>query len=263
MKFDIVFNFSYNQNILESIFLKYLPHHKFFILSSRSTHMKFNGIKDIIDYIISQSNIYFYKHLIIQILSDDHVLFAKKINLFRNLMYLDNYLNIFLENFIQIKMQKIVLDNHFKNIISITFKNFLNNKTYFYIYKTYLNDTVVYIESNNYSFPPFIITNYLIEEIFTYLMYENEDISIYLNNMEFYSVMYKTKENSVKSTFLYKLIPSIFENFKVSKLTLDEIHNDLINKSIYTIQKQAVNSLYNPEYKLCRSILFDIYNKII
>lgn len=262
MNFNIAFNFTYNENILESIFLKYLPHHQFFILYSSKTCMKFVDVKDIISFLISQSSIYFYKHLVIQILSDNHVLFEKKIILFRNLMYFDNYLTNLLENFVLIKMQNIVIGHHLKNIINVTFKNFLNNETYLYIYKTYYNNTVIYIENNNYSFQPFIISNYLLEEIFTYFVYENDSINIRFNNREIYSVMYKTKENTIKSIYIQKLIPLIVKKFKCSTILLEKFHTILIYHSAHIIQKQAKKSLYDPKFSLCRKILTELHNKI-
>lgn len=263
MEFNIVFNFSHNINILESVFLKYLPQHKFYILSYSATHMRFDNIKDVINYLIGYSNIYFYKHVFIQLLFNNHIIFTRKINLFRNLMYFDNYLTNLLENFAQIKLQNTILDHDLKNIINVTFKNFLNNEICLYIYKTYLDKTVIYIGSSNYSFTPFVTSSYLIDEIFTYLLYENDSVTIKFNGEEIYSLMYKNKENTVKSLCVQKLIPHIIQTFKNTKTILDETYKSLINHSSRIIQKQARKSLYNPEYKLCRSILLDIYSKNI
>jgi hypothetical protein len=260
MTYKIVFRFTYN--ILENIFLKYLPHHKFFIMHSSGMCLKFDTIQEIIGYIISKTTIYFYKFVYISIQSEEHIIYTKTFNLFRNIMAFDNYIHNLLEKFMKIKIQKNI--NNKLCELSIVFKNFLGNEISMNIYKSYHDNTILFIESSAYSFSPIQITNSsLIEDIFMYFLNENDYVSIYINKKKIFSSMYKNHENTIKSTCIQKYLFNIIRKFEESIKVLNIMYNMNVQYSARIIQKQVLKSLYDPEYKLCKKILEKIFQEYI
>jgi hypothetical protein len=249
---NLVFNFTYNENILESIFLKYLPYHKFYILYSKEFYLKFEHEEKIIQFVISRTSIYFYKYVSIHLTYNDHTFFAKKMNLFRNLMNFDNTISHILQVLKNIKIQKHLF---IKNNINIKFTNFLNHNTNIFIYKNYLNDTFIKIQSEEYTFPVFKINNF-VNNIITYFTYENQCLDMFLNNTKVVSLTYKEKNTSSISMKYSNHIDNVFTN---TIYNLDLLNSNFVNNSAKTIQKQLVESMYNNKYKLCRKICYNTY----
>jgi hypothetical protein len=251
---NLVFNFTYNDNILESIFLKYLPYHKFYILYSKEFKLKFEKEETIIQFLISRTSIYFYKFVSIHLEVDNHTFWARKINLFRNLMHFDNTMINTLQVFKNIKIQKN--NNKIKNYLNVNFTNFLNHKTNILIYKNYTNSIFIKIQSEQYSFPIIMINEQFLKSIINYFIYENDNIEIYLNNNKIINLMYKEKKQFQIS---HKYIDYIINVFNTSKDNFEHLHSNYINDCAKIIQKQLVESMYNNKYKLCRKICYNTY----
>ena len=247
MSVTIVFNFSYQQNILENIFLKYLPYHKFFILHSDEFCYKFEKTSHIVQYIITHSNIYFYKQVNISLLLENHTIYSVKFNLFRNLLRFDNYVSDLLERFKNIKIQKNIPIYNVKNYISIHLVDFLNNNTYLSIYKSYPNITCIQINSDKYVFPTIEVPETLLTNIVEYYMNENIYLQIKLNNKTMISYVKDKKNDRENSQYILK-------HFTLSKNMLNEFHRYFLDKKASIIQQQAVKSMYDNKYQLCRSI---------
>ncbi len=251
---NLVFNFTYNENILESIFLKYLPYHKFYILSSKEFKLKFEKEETIIQFLISRTSIYFYKFVSIHLQVDNHTFWAVKINLFRNLMQFDNQTMNILQVFRHIKIQKNT--HKIKNYLNIKFTNFLNHKTNVLIYKNYINTTCIKIQSEQYSFPVMNIHDKFITSIVKYFIYENDNIKINLNNNKILCLMYK--ENN-KFQVSHKYMDYITNVFNMTKINLEYLHLNYINECAKIIQRHLIESMYNNKYKLCREICYNTY----